>query len=165
MSELPTPADDFNPYAAPQTIKPLRVSLRVWISRAALLLGCVAWLLFLVSLALPGAAPKIGLNSVQSTKGYLGYACAGFFWPFWPSNLLLITQPIWLAATIIQRLPNWAFHWLLWLLILSGCGAVAISRELFLDTGYYLWVKSFFLAALAWLMILFAPRHRPTLSS
>lgn len=144
-------ADNQNPYAAPQTIEHSLPS-ESFLPVIGLAFGLCVWLLFALSLILPGASPVDGWGS-NGKRGLPGYLCALIFWPCWLSNLLMATFPIWLIATAIWRFPRCAHQLILWLLILSGIGALGLSGILFKDVGYWLWVLSFFLAALAWLMI------------
>jgi hypothetical protein len=157
MSEAPAFPD--NPYAPPQTID--HSSRGSFIPVFGLFFGIAVWLLFLVSLVLPGAAPVEGWNR-PATKAFHGYVCALVYWPYYPSNLLMATLPLWLIATAIWPFRRWATQLIFWFLILSGFGTWGLYGSLFRDIGYWLWSTLFFVAALAWMMISFTPNHRLT---
>ena len=140
-----------NPYAAPQTVEvassPADAARTMRFS-----LGIGAWLMFLVSLVLPAAAPLEGFFNRLTTEAYPGYLCAFVYWPFYPSNLLMATLPLLLWLATRWQFRRWLTLSFAAFLFLSGVGALALNNSLFRDIGYWIWLMSFFPASLAWLL-------------
>lgn len=121
--------------------------------RSSLFILSVASALFLVSLLCPAVVTDFGVWQNPDRKPIPGHFCAQVYWPFYASNLSILLAP--LILWLIQRFTTKPLYRraLATFFLLSGVGALCLLPAFHsIHLGYYLWVTSFFIAALgAWL--------------
>lgn len=110
----------------------------------------LAWLVFLIANACPAVALDLGSWSVGEIRYVPGYLCTGVTWPFWLSNALVLLLPLLMAfdrnRTWVRRL-RWSLAGVFGISLIASLCLLPMFRAV--AVGYWLWVASFLLAALA----------------